>query len=191
MLVESPSINHNITRDYVKNLAHKGKGFTDGEATVVANLANTLRPFVPKRRPGKGTATKASIAHVALRAPIVLLANAVLRATGYHHFTRSISPEVSPSATHSLHIGAVALYEIFLSKRRQLFKVSDASGNPIVNVRSVTKPPTNAEAIIWAIFDFDKVNRVCDRHNLDFYKRYIYQHRPMIIIILLSIYVSN
>jgi len=172
MLVESPSINYAIDAAYVKRLAHTGKEFTDDEATLVAKLANLLRPYVPKRRPGKGTRTVASLAHVALRAPIVLLANAVLRATGYHNFTRSISPEVSPSATHSIHIGAVALYEIFLSQRRQRFVIP---GLPITRVESVTNPRENADAIIWAFFDFNKVTSICNRHKLDFHKKYIYR----------------
>jgi len=80
----------------------------------VAKLANVLRPYVPKRRArddGQG-GFQQSIAHVSLRAPLVLIANTVLQATGYSSFTRRVAPQVSPARLHGLHMGGAALYEV-------------------------------------------------------------------------------
>jgi len=175
-LLESPSIKHRISAEYVEGMAHHGKKFTRKESKTVADLANILRPYVPKRRFGKRGKTKEPINNVALRAPVVLIANAVLRATGYHNFTRSIAPEVSPSSTHALHMGAVAIYEIFASSQNKLFDIMDANGAPLTAIAKVTKPQENKEAVIGAFFDIGKVKSICSRHGLEFVNRYINFH---------------
>ena len=86
-LLESPFIEKDVDSNWVRKTGHVNNDFTDFECKVVATLANLLRPYVPKRR----SALQGSVPHVALRAPLVLIANAVLRATGYHKFTRLTS----------------------------------------------------------------------------------------------------
>ncbi|KAF8951852.1 hypothetical protein BGZ46_003774, partial [Entomortierella lignicola] len=83
VLIESPNIEQEIDSNWVKKTGFEGNQFTTYECEVVADLANRLRPYVPKqwvRSDGKGFRNHSP--HVALRAPLVLLANTVLRATG-------------------------------------------------------------------------------------------------------------
>lgn len=66
-----------VTPQDVQDAAFKGTKFEQHECIVVANLANTLRPYVSKRRPKPqdafpgGSTTIASLPHVLLRAPLV------------------------------------------------------------------------------------------------------------------------
>ncbi|KAF9963793.1 hypothetical protein BGZ65_011606 [Modicella reniformis] len=77
MLVESPKISKDIDVNWVKKSAFAGKDFS-------ADLANRLRPFIPKRRPrADGKGFQDSLDNVALRLPIVMIANNVLRSAGY------------------------------------------------------------------------------------------------------------
>ncbi|KAF9984018.1 hypothetical protein BGZ65_001108, partial [Modicella reniformis] len=122
MLIESPKITNDINSDWVKKSAFAGNDFSDHECQVVAYLANYLRPFIPKRRPrSDGKGFQDSLAHVVLRAPIVLITNSVLRAAGYPAFTRRISPQASLGSLNGLQLGAVGIYETFCSRNERQF----------------------------------------------------------------------
>ncbi|KAF9079002.1 hypothetical protein BGX27_007280, partial [Mortierella sp. AM989] len=88
MLIESPFIEKDVAIQDVLDAAHAGSKFTMEECVVVARIANVLRPFTPKQVPLKDqdcedgedkdsvkTGTRAPVAHFALRAPIVVIAN--------------------------------------------------------------------------------------------------------------------
>ncbi|KAF9969632.1 hypothetical protein BGZ75_002709, partial [Mortierella antarctica] len=107
VLLESDNIHDQVNRAWVRKTAHKDSDFSDKECDVVAHIANVLRPYVPRRRPSTdGNKSKASIGHVCLRAPLVLIANTVLQMTGYVDFTRRISPQISIGKPHALSFGA-------------------------------------------------------------------------------------
>jgi hypothetical protein len=172
MLIESPKIRYDIDWKWVKKSGFKGNDFTENECRVVADLANLLRPFIPKRRlrsDGKGY--QDPLAHVALQAPIVLIANSVLRAAGYPQFTRRITPQTSSASLHGLQLGAVGLYETFCSKAGRQFDVQDASKNPLTNYLTLQSSTENKKAIFESFFDMRKVEKVCSDHGLTFRDR--------------------
>ncbi|KAF9106577.1 hypothetical protein BGX27_009105, partial [Mortierella sp. AM989] len=102
VLLESDTIQGKITRTWIEKTAFTGTKFTEKEFSVMILLANALRPYVPKRRPGKdGQHSQPPLPHVALRCPIVMIANSVLRATGYSQYARQISPTTFISEIHA------------------------------------------------------------------------------------------
>ncbi|KAF9342909.1 hypothetical protein BGX34_007488, partial [Mortierella sp. NVP85] len=169
MLVESPKIQRTIRPDYVKKSGFAGNDFTDHECQVVAELANTLRPFIPKRRKrSDDKGFQDSLAHVALRAPIVMIANSVLRATGYSNFTRRISPQPSTASLHGLQLGAVGLYETLCGKGERQFDVQDSDGEKITNYLTVQSSAAMKQTLFASFFDVKKMNEICSKHGLVF-----------------------
>ncbi|KAF9358967.1 hypothetical protein BGX26_000509 [Mortierella sp. AD094] len=177
VLVESPCIEGEVDRAWVRKSAFRGSEFTTEECDIVAKLANWLRPYVPKRRPSDGQKTQASIPHVALRAPIVLIANTILRATGYHEFTRRLAPQISTSSSHGIALGAVGIYECLCSNLKRQFDVMDVDGNPLTSYRQITAQPLNKRAVFGAFFDLKKIDSVCRSHGLEFRNRIVYVDR--------------
>jgi hypothetical protein len=172
-ILESPTAPSPVTENYVRSMGFRGQSFTTLERQTVVRLANALSPYVPKRIQGQSGKPKAPTPHIALKAPIVIIANQVLRATGYHHFTRLMAPQVSPSSTHALHLGAVGFYEVFSSRHDKKFTVFDVANNPITNNASVTGVPGNKRSVIGGFFDLRKVDSICRNHGLDFADRYV------------------
>ena len=164
-LLESPFIKEKVTASWVRKTGHVKNDFTDTECQVVAMLTNLLRPYVPKRQ----SSTKGSLAHVTLRAPIVYIANAVLRVTGYHKFAREFSPSISPSSMHGLILGARGIYEVFCSRQESQFTIIDVAGKPLTNRSNVTKG--NKRHVFGAFFDLATVDRICKSHGLRFANR--------------------
>ncbi|KAF8946740.1 hypothetical protein BGZ46_005697, partial [Entomortierella lignicola] len=157
MLLESNCIEGEIDRSLVQRSSFGKNDFTTHECDVVAKLVNILRPYIPKRRPGRdGEKSQQSIPHVALRAPLVLLANSVLRASGYHEFTRRLAPQVSAASLHALPLGAVGLYEVLCPSSEKRFDVKDVDDAPLTSYRSITAQPANKRAIFGSFFDLMK-----------------------------------
>ncbi|KAF9951037.1 hypothetical protein BGZ65_006228 [Modicella reniformis] len=181
MLLESPTINRKITKDYVKRSGFIGNDFSENECQVVADIANALRPYVPKRRASaSGSKTQDPIAHVALRAPLVIIANTILRATGYSEFTRRMTPQSSAASVHALPLGAVGMYETFCSSEPRQFDVHDINGLPLTAYRNITSVPENKRAVFAAFFDLHKIDTICRKHGLKFADRIIYVDRHTI-----------
>ncbi|KAK3828311.1 MAG: hypothetical protein J3Q66DRAFT_306632 [Benniella sp.] len=160
-LVESPSIEHTVTVEWVRKSSFRYDEFTHEECLLVAKLANSLRPFIPKRRAredGQGRYQE-SIAHVSLRAPLVMIANSILRATGYSSFTRRVAPQVSPARLRGLHMGGSALYEV-LSQFTVLVE-----GKPITSHKEAL---ANRQAVFAAFFDVERMERVCHQYRIRF-----------------------
>lgn len=172
MLLESPSINHNVSALYVGSCAFKDTTFTKRECEVVAMIVNTLGPFIPKRRPkSDGPGTQESIPHVALRAPFAFIANTILRATGYHSFTRRVVPGIVAGAIHGLAMGATGMYEVFCAKSPGHFDINDFSGSPLTYVKKAVSPPQNKKAVFGSFFDMDHIHHICRAHGLTFADR--------------------
>lgn len=153
-------------KDWIKQQAFQGTEYTDAECEVVLKLGRILWPFVPNR-----DAKHEAIAHVALRAPIALIANSLLRFTGYHEFTRKIAPTFSTSSLHGLGLNAVGLYEVLCSAGKNHYDVNDASGKPLTDAAKITNPVANKRAIFEAFFNMDKVDKLCNDHGLSFHDR--------------------
>ncbi|KAF9974237.1 hypothetical protein BGZ75_000912, partial [Mortierella antarctica] len=172
MLVESPHIEDEINTAWVRRSGFAKDEFSDKECSVVAELANLFRPYTPKRRPAQeGSKTEKSLAHVALRAPFVLIGNAILRASGYPEFTRKIAPQISAGSVHAMQLGPVGFYEAFCSENENQFDIQDSTGNRITSVKAVTSPPSNKEIVLESFLDMVAVKRICRRHGLTFANR--------------------
>ncbi|KAK3816156.1 MAG: hypothetical protein J3Q66DRAFT_431801 [Benniella sp.] len=147
---------------------------TDHECSVIARIANILRPYVPKRRELPDGTFVDHLPHVALRAPLALIANRALLIAGYNHFTRRITPLISADTVHGLALGAVGMYEVLCSSQPGRFDVRDAEGNSLTNVLNITRYPANKEAIFGAFFDMRRIKAVCKDHGLVFNNRITY-----------------
>ncbi|KAF9579520.1 hypothetical protein BGW38_004193, partial [Lunasporangiospora selenospora] len=174
-LLESSTIGHAIDGNWVKKSARGEIKFTNRQCSVVAKLANVLRHFVAKRRIDGDAAnqnrTRAPLAHVALMASMAIIANAILRSSGYAHFTRLLSPQIPPpsSSTHALLLGAKGMYETLCSRAPGHFDIHDSNGLPLTNGNTV---PDHKEAVFGAFFDLTKINRVCRKHGLNQYQKH-------------------
>ncbi|KAF9953804.1 hypothetical protein BGZ70_000114 [Mortierella alpina] len=176
MLLESPHLSKPIDANWVKKTSFKGSNFTLQEREVVAFLANTLRPYVPKRRrvPGCRKKTEKPLSHMVLQAPMVILANNILVATGYQDFTRKPMPHVSAGALHGLALGAVGFYEVLCASGPGHFDCQDADGQPLTNYKAVTKNAGNKEAVLGAFLDLPKIHRICDSYGMSFRNRIVF-----------------
>ena len=172
ILLESPSRIREYTIEQVQDAAFKDHDFTEAQLDVVKTLANQLRPFMPRRwRTEDGDAYRAHTPHVVLRSPIVVLANAVLRATGHLDFARRIAPHVSAGDVHSLQLGPMQLFEALCSSEENHFDINDINGNPLTNVGNITSPKENKDAVFGAFFDIPKLNQICRAHGICFGNR--------------------
>ncbi|KAF9429102.1 hypothetical protein BGZ76_001818 [Entomortierella beljakovae] len=170
-LIESPHINEQINANWVNKSSHYKSNFTDKECEVVAYLANALRPYVPRKRPCTNSPNlKSSIPYVTLRAPLVIIANAILRVTGYNKFTRRLVPQISPASLHSLALGPVGIYEVLCHKSENHFDVK-ACGTMVTDYRKITDNDQNKKAVLGSFFDVKKIEEICKAHGLAFRNR--------------------
>ncbi|KAG0005434.1 hypothetical protein BGZ65_011175 [Modicella reniformis] len=144
------------------------------ECRVVANLANILGPYVFKRRELPDGYITDSIPHVALRDPLVIIANRMLRLTGYAHFARRITPLISAGSLHDIALGSVGMYEVFCSQSAGRFDVLDTNDIPLTQVLDVTR----ILGRFGAFFDLRKTDTVCKDHGLVFADRRISRKWP-------------
>lgn len=173
-LLESAHIHQRVNASWVRKSAFAKDVISDEECRVVCLIVNTLRPYVPRRnhrvkRDGSKTSTPPPL--VCLRAPIVLISNAVMRATGHPDFTRSIASHSSVGTPITLILGAQGFYETLCRSDPGYFDVKDHSGRLITDIASVTNPPENKRSVLGAFMDFDLVEKICSRHDLDFIGR--------------------
>lgn len=174
VLLESDKVTQTIDRAWVRKTGFKDNNFTDNECDVVLKIGNALRPFIPKRRPGDGDGkTRAPLEHLVLRAPLVLIANTVLRLTGYRDFTRRLSPQITTGTPHALSLGGVGIYEV-LSGKDGSFDIkidNSAKEEYLTSYRSVTTNPANKRVAMGAFFDLAVIDKICKDHALKFYNR--------------------
>ncbi|KAF9109795.1 hypothetical protein BGX30_008230, partial [Mortierella sp. GBA39] len=139
MLLQSPSLERPVDACYVQRVC-KGIKPTTAECTTVATLVNLLRPFVPKRRLPRsskdmktgervGGYTYKAEAHMALRAPFLVLANEFFRVAGYPGSMRKLTPQISPSSRHALALTRSSLSEILYSSKGNQFDYYDNDHN--------------------------------------------------------------
>ncbi|KAF9163009.1 hypothetical protein DFQ26_003042 [Actinomortierella ambigua] len=171
-LIESPSPLAQYSLEDVKNAVYKDHNFAEAELEVVRDLANKLRPFCPRRclNDSEGGYRQHS-PNAALRAPIIVLANAVMRAMGHSDFTRRICPHIAAGDTHALHLGPQQLFETLCASSPRHFDVQNADNNPITNTTDVTADRRNKRCLMEAFFDMTTIDSICGRHGLKFNNR--------------------
>ncbi|KAF9201042.1 hypothetical protein BGZ49_008726 [Haplosporangium sp. Z 27] len=177
-LIESPHINEHINVNWVKKSSYYDSNFTDKECEVVADLANALRPYIPRKRPSTDSPNlQNSISHVTLRAPLAIITNTILRATGYSHFTRRMTPQISPASLHGLALGPVGIYEVLCHRSENHFDVRDMCGSMVTDYRKITLHSQNRKAILGSFFDLNKIKEICKAHGLTFRDRITFVDR--------------
>lgn len=169
-LIESPSIEGQINEDDVRTNAHIGTQLNDNEIQVLVKLGNLLRPYTPRKR-SRGRAGENSVPHVALRAPLVIIANAVLRYTGYLKFCRRIALQVSTGAFYALPLGSVGVYEVFGGSGPDRFDLFDGNATLVSNVTVAIRSESDRQAMIGCLFDLNKSDAICRKHQLQFANR--------------------
>jgi hypothetical protein len=167
-LLESPNVNEKIDNNWVRKTAYPGSNLTTRECKVITKLVTLLRPYIPKRCPDSDGTYHEATPHVTLRAPLVLIANTILRATGYHRFTRDVSPQISPSTPQSLILGAKGMFEVFCGKSDNQYSIVGLSGSPLINGNDVSR---NKQAIFGSFFNMEKLQSLCRSHGLVFADR--------------------
>jgi hypothetical protein len=172
MLVESPHIENGVVdSNWVQKCAYKGQRFTEEECAVVAQLANSLRPFVPKRTINDEGYYEEPQAHVANQAALVRIANTFLMGTGYHQFSQLESPRVSPSSLHALALGPVGIYETLCARTAGHYDIQDVNGTLLSNYADITTIPGNKRAVMASFFDMETIDATCHSHGLSFADR--------------------
>ena len=170
ILIHSPHITHNVSNDNVRKALLKNMEATDKELSAVRDIVNWLRPFAPKRVQTE-TGYRDHTGHVALCAPMVLIAQAFFDVTNLHKFKGSMCPQTSVGSTMALHLSSGVLYELFGSGGAEQFDIRGSNGS-IITTANDAASPSNKEAVIASIFDLDKVKTICNDYNLDFDNRY-------------------
>lgn len=96
--------------------------------------------------------------------PFCILANDILRATGYSKFTRLLFPRPNPLHLQALEINAPSLYQLLISKPNPL-SIADFNDNKI---DSIEYARSNKDAVFCSIFDMAQIKEACESYHLDF-----------------------
>ncbi|KAH7030287.1 hypothetical protein BKA57DRAFT_541270 [Linnemannia elongata] len=169
-----PNLDTAVTAETIRERAYDKSIFSEMEYETAAKIVNALRPFVAKNQ--VVTAGEPGSHHpprfVMLLAPFAMIANSILRAAGYHKFTRRICPIPSATSTHPLPLNATAIYEVLASSGKGHFDVLEpgSSGRTIKSVQQA-RDIAGGEAMFAAFFDMEKIHRVCQDHGLAFANR--------------------
>ena len=163
MLIESPSLDRDINRNWVRKAFHEPEKFTEHEFIVVADIVERLRPYAPKRhKPTQGRTTPPTPS-AAPMCGIVLIANTLLRVTGYPEFTRRIAPVPSAGSLHPIPLGAAALYECLCAKSPGHF---DPFYDPINKITSLPAATHHRDEIFASLFDMNSIMIMCAQRKL-------------------------
>ncbi|GJJ73706.1 hypothetical protein EMPS_06064 [Entomortierella parvispora] len=167
-LLESPLPTPTFSMDHIKDSLYKGTSFTERQLLVAQKIINFLRPYVPRRwRDAEDEDYRHHTPHIVLRAPIVLISNAVLRLLGQTEFTRRLSPSISSGKIHGLQLGAGHLYQVLSGESAGRYDLHGATGI-MTNVADCTAS-FNAKRVVFAnIFDIEKIEGICKRHGFTF-----------------------
>ncbi|KAG0264880.1 hypothetical protein DFQ27_000940 [Actinomortierella ambigua] len=152
----------------VKKCAFKKDDLKQQEIRTIVKITKLLRPFVPKRCPNKDcTGERAHTPHVVTRDPIVMIANAVLQATGYSKFAQRLVPLVSGMSVHSLHLGTNTLYEALCSSEAHRLDAVDSSGIIFRSPAHAMSSDENSQPLYKAFFfNTEKIKSTCKAHGL-------------------------
>lgn len=169
-LVHSPRIRHQVNTNYVSKAFSGTTKCTTKELQAVRDVVNLLRPYAPKRVP-TNNGYRAHTPCVALRAPMVLLAQAVLQTLGLSSFTRRLSPWPSAGSTVGLQISSGVLFELLCSSKPDQFDIQDLHGNAITNVPNASRPQ-NKTAVLGSFFNMTLIQQRCRQFRIEFADQY-------------------
>ncbi|KAF9091813.1 hypothetical protein BGX27_001959, partial [Mortierella sp. AM989] len=177
MLLLSPAIEGKVNRSWVHKSAYVGTELSDREADVIVQIVNGLRPYTPMQQPrtngDKDEGHKSGTPHISPRAPMILVANKILRVCGYNDYTRRLCPHISSGAVYALPLPAIGIYEVLCAKKAGHFDVRDLQGDIIANNNHVSSA-VNTKSLFEAFFDMTKVHDICKKNGLEFADRMTY-----------------
>ncbi|KAF9985796.1 hypothetical protein BGZ65_009830 [Modicella reniformis] len=183
VLLESPSSRTAYTLDHVRESVFKGSSFSDDELKIVLRITNALRPFVPRRWKGaKDKLHRQHTPHIALRAPLAIISNAVLRLTGHIEYTRRIAPHTSCGDLHALQLGPCQLFEALCSSSADHFDVVGHKGQTLTSVQDAIQPTENKDMVFQGFLDMDKVEQTCRKHGFTFGNRLVYVNKDHVLL---------
>ncbi|GJJ74906.1 hypothetical protein EMPS_07264 [Entomortierella parvispora] len=153
---------------HIKDTVYKGTSFTENQLMVAQKIINALRPYVPRRwRNAQDDDYRPHTPHIVLRAPIVLISNAILRLLGQVEFTRRLSPVISSGKLHGLHLGARHIYEVLSGPMGGRYDINGDLGI-ITNVTDCVGSLMAKRAVFANFFDIDKIDAICKKHGFQF-----------------------
>ncbi|KAF9117604.1 hypothetical protein BGW39_002024, partial [Mortierella sp. 14UC] len=174
MLLEAPTLDANITIAQVRKSFYKPDKVTEEECQAIIDVVQILREYVPKQQINSKGVSMPPTAHVANSAPVIIIANQLLRVSGYPQFCRRIAPSSSIGPLHPLPLGAASLYETLCASAPGHF---DTYNERNTVISSVPKARRNAVALFSSLFDLDKIKSICARRKLTFAHRLTYVDR--------------
>ena len=104
----------------------------------------------------------------ALRLPMKVLANAVLRMLDYEDMCHTLVPEVAENDRYALPLTAMSLYEIF--RRPDKTRTSNCKFMVGVENRESAEKASKRE-LIGEIFNLEKIDSTCAKQHLVFRNR--------------------
>ncbi|KAG0282030.1 hypothetical protein BGZ97_009163, partial [Linnemannia gamsii] len=168
-LLLSASIRHeNIDANWVRKSSFSNDDFTTDECHLVAKMVRLLRPYIPSQ--GAQGSDRLGDHNPLLLAPFCVIANTLLRATGYSHFARRLSPIPSICSLHALQLSATGLYETLSGYHDGRFKILGPDG-PIIQVSQVTKSNAHRDVVFASFFNMDVIHDLCSQHGVVFARR--------------------
>ncbi|KAL4208915.1 hypothetical protein AB4K20DRAFT_1978142 [Rhizopus microsporus] len=128
---------------------------TEKEVQTQMLIAQTLQPYIPDKQ---------NRFVVARQIPLCILANDILRTTGYAKFTRQLFPLPRLSYLNALQANAPSLYHMMTSGPDALL-ISDFNQKAI---DSIEYARSNKHAVFSSIFDMSEITNTCDSYKLKF-----------------------
>ncbi|CAO3635029.1 unnamed protein product [Mucor fragilis] len=136
------------------------KDLTDVEMESCLLICNMIMPYVP---------AKNNWFSLPYQLPFVLMANELLRLTGYNKFTVSISPLTMPGKLNCLPVDAPMLFSLFCSPKipRDVMRLDifDFQGRKIVSKEDAL---SNKDATFSSFFDIQKLQAMSNCYVLIF-----------------------
>lgn len=162
-LVLADSFDGSLTPDNIINVIPAGV-YTEREVDTLCQLANTLRPYSPR---------KTTNLHPLLTIPFVVMANAVLKATGYPQYVQEVSPNVQTDQCHPITLKSHSLFEVLCKPKLRLYSVKSEQGPYITSLTAANKME---EELFYAFFDRDTIREIGETSfgpSVEFRKRIV------------------
>ncbi|CAO3564005.1 unnamed protein product [Mortierella alpina] len=171
-VLESPEVPRAIKESDVLDLAFSGTNLTKQELAAIVHIANALTPYVPEKwRNDKGRLVRC-MGHAALKAPLVLIANATLKALGHDDYCRSIAPQQSLGALRSFRISPMSIMEVLCRSEPGFFDFQcGLTDRPINSHFKIAACEDNTRRLIGAFFNIPHIEAVCSSHKISFCNR--------------------
>jgi hypothetical protein len=140
-----------------RHLKEKCSDIQPKEIAACLLICNLLMPYIPDKK------NRYSMPY---QIPFILMANEILRCTGYAKFMVKLVPLTKPSHIDTLKIDAPLLFTIFCSgKKERLLDMYDYNHQVIASQVLATQ---NKAAVFGSIFNLDAIKECTDSYGLDF-----------------------